>query len=161
MEPNFVENWLRRDPTRWMSGALAGLLSAVTATLLGMILSSSAGLQSWFPLKLFGTILLGPEATDINFALGAVAGAIILGMVSIVLGVVFSHFVYTNALNSLLAMGLVWGLFSWIFIFNLFMQSFKPIFAAQVPATAAFPVCLIFGLTMASVGFFDRLLRKH
>lgn len=159
MEPTFVENWLRRDPVRWLSGALAGLFSAILTSLLAMILASSSGLQSGFPLKLFGTILIGPVATDIHLSEGAVSGAILFGILCIFLGIVFAHFVYTNSIPSLLAMGLVWGIFSWIFIWNLFMQSFKPIFAAQIPSTAVFPVCILFGLALASVSFFDRIFR--
>ena len=161
MEPNLVENWLRRDPVRWISGGLAGLLAAIAAICLAMILSYCSGLQSWLPLKLVGTILMGPVATDVDLAQGAISGGILLALVSVFLGAVFSHFVYTNELKSLLAMGLVWGIFSWIFIWNLFMQSFSSIFAAQIPATVVFPICLLFGLTLASVSFFDRMLRTH
>ena len=161
MEPNFVTNWLRRDPIRWISGGLAGLFSAFVAMAIAMFFASSAGLQSWFPLKLFGTILLGPSATDVKFAQGAITGGILFAALCIFLGMVFAHFVYTNAFGALLAMGLVWGLFSWIFIFNLFMQSFKPVLAAHVPPTVAFPICVLFGLALSSVSLFDRLIRRH
>ena len=161
MEPNLVENWLRRDPVRWISGGLAGLLAAVVAIGFAMILASTAGLETWFPLKLIGSIVLGPVATDINLAQGAVAGGILFVLTCIFLGSVFAHFVYTNALKGLLAMGLVWGLFSWIFIWNLYMQSFNTILAAQVSSAAAFPICVLFGLTLASVSGFDRMIRHQ
>src|SRR5947209_5848509 len=140
MEPNLVENWLRRDPIRWVSGSLAGIFGAIVATIFAMFLSVSSGLQSWFPLKLLGTILMGASATDVDLTQGAVYGGVLFAVVSAFLGMVFAHFVYTNVLQERLIMGVVWGVFSWIFLWNLFMQSFKPIYAAQIPSTAVFPV---------------------
>jgi hypothetical protein len=159
MEPNFVTNWLRRDPTRWISGGLAGLFSAVLAMVLAMGLAKSAGFEAWFPVKLFGTLILGSAATEFTHPQGALVGALIIGALAIVLGIAFAHFVYTNAMAALLAMGLVWGVFSWIFIWNLFLQSYKTVFAAQISSVGAFPVCILFGIALASVSFFDRMLR--
>jgi hypothetical protein len=41
------------------------------------------------------------------------------------------------------------------------MPSFKPILAAHVPPTATFPICVLFGLALASVSFFDKMLRRR
>jgi len=160
METPFVTNWLRRDPIRWISGGLAGLFAAALAMALAMYFAQSSGFQSSFPIKLFGTILLGPHATDVDLSEGIVSGAILVGSVSAFLGMVFAHFVYTNAMGALLAMGLVWGLFSWVFIFNLFLQSFNTIFVAQISPSVAFPICVLFGLALSSVALFDRLIRR-
>jgi hypothetical protein len=59
----------------------------------------------------------------------------------------------------LLSIGLVWGTFSWIFIGNLFLPAWKAYTAAQVAKGATFPVMLIFGLSLATVAFFDQMIR--
>ncbi len=160
MEENLVEKWLRRDPVRWIAGGMAGVFAGAVAMGLAMVLASCAGMEIWFPVKLIGTVLLGASATEMGGAAGGiVAGSMVIGVLGALLGFVFSHFTYTNSIKALLAMGLVWGTFSWIFIWNLFLPSFKTIFAAQIPAGPVLPVCLIFGLALSSVAFFDRKLR--
>jgi len=160
MEQNLVEVWLRRDPVRWLSGGLAGLLAGAVAMAVAMGIATSFGFELWFPVKLVGTIALGPTATEMgtNMKSVYVGGSIIEGL-CLFLGVIFAHFTGTNNLVALLSMGLVWGTFSWIFIWNLFLQSFRPIFAAQIPSGPVFPVCLAFGLSLASVAFFDFIFR--
>ena len=162
MEYNLVEIWLRRDPVRWFSGVLAGLLAGAVAMGLGMMLAVNAGLETWFPIKLVGTILIGPSATGLGaqYASGIIAGAAISAVAFSFLGAVFAHFTGTNSLKALLPMGVVWGLFSWIFIWNLFMQSFRPIYAAQISSAAVFPICITFGVALASVSFFDGIFRR-
>src|SRR4051812_26042504 len=112
MEPNLVENWLRRDPIRWISGALAGLFAAIVTMGVAMILSAASGYQTSFPLKLIGTIVLGPDSTDMTYSRGVLIGAVLLILLCVFLGFVFAHFVYTNSIRALSAMGVVWGIFS-------------------------------------------------
>jgi len=161
MEYNLVEMWLRKDPTRWVAGALAGLFAGAVAMGLAVFIASSIGLEPFFPLKLIGTILLGPSATEIGVANGAITGAVLFESLTLFLGVIFSHFVGSNKMGALLPMGLVWGIFSWIFIWNLFLQSFRPIFVAKVSSSPVFLVCLVFGLALTSVKLFDPLLRGN
>jgi hypothetical protein len=159
MEYNLVEIWLRKDPVRWVSGALAGLIAGVVAMGVAGFVSTSFGMEFWFPVKLMGSIVLGPYATEFSSTNGVLAGWAVVEILAMFLGAVYAHFTGTNAVGPLLAMGLVWGTFTWIFIWNLFMQSFKSISAVRVPSTATFPVCIAFGLALASVTVFDRMMR--
>lgn len=159
MEYNLVEVWLRKDPVRWVAGVLAGLFAGAVAMAVAMAISVHYQFEPTFPLQLVGTIALGPSATEIGNMSGTIAGSVILGCLCSFLGFIFAHFTGTNAVGSLLAMGLVWGTFSWIFIWNLFMQSFRPIFAARIPSGPVFPICIAFGLALASVSVFDRVMR--
>jgi hypothetical protein len=161
MEYNLVEFWLRRDPVRWLAGVLGGLFAGAVAIGLAMVLASINGYETWFPVKLMGTILLGPVATDTAPSQNAIlAGLIVFEGVCVFWGFIFSHFVMATRIPSLLAMGLVWGIFSWIFTWNLFMQSFRQIFAAQIPSGLALPVCIAYGVSLVSVGIIDRLMKS-
>jgi hypothetical protein len=51
-------------------------------------------------------------------------------------------------------MGLVWGTFSWIFLWNLFMQSFRTIYVAQIPSASVFAIWMTFGISLTSLAFF-------
>ncbi len=151
--------WLRKDPIRWLCGGVSGLFAGGIAVLVSMICAHSAGLEMAFPVKLLGTILEGPSATDVNTWNGFIAGALLLAVLCVFLGAIFSHFVGTNSLKALVPMGLVWGIFSWIFIWNLFFQSFPTLFAAQVASGVVFIICISFGLSLTSVAFFDSVFR--
>jgi hypothetical protein len=159
MEYNLVETWLRRDPIRWIAGILGGIFAGLVAMAVAVGVSSYLGWDPLFPIKLLGTPLLGASATDLQSMQGVISGAILIEAICIFWGVVFAHFTATNSVSALLWMGLAWGAFSWIFIWNLFLQSFKPIFAAGIPAGPALPVCFAYGLGLASIAFFDRMLR--
>ena len=162
MEYNLVEIWLRRDPIRWLAGLLGGLVAGVFAMLVGMFIATSAGMEATFPVKLLGTIVLGASATELHQVQGALVGFLVLEFICVFWGVIFAHFTGTNSVKALLSMGLVWAAFSWIFIWNLFLPSFKTIFAANISAGAAVPVCLAYGLGLATISFFDSMLReKH
>lgn len=159
---DLVEMWLRKDRTRWVAGVLAGALAAVVMMLVSMILSAALGNEFWFPVKVAALPFMGNTAT----AFGMHLGAILLGMAVYVtigafFGAIFSHFVFTNSMPALFGMGLTWGIFSWIFINNLFIPAFSDIIAAQLSAARAFPANLAFGVSLVSVAFFDRMLRGN
>ena len=159
MEYNLVETWLRRDPIRWIAGILGGIFAGLLAMAVAVGVSSALGWDPTFPIKLMGTPILGAAATDLQSTQGTIAGAFLIEALGIFWGIVFAHFTATNSVSALFWMGLAWGAFSWIFTWNLFLQSFKPIFAARIPAGPALPVCIAYGLGLVSVAFFDRLLR--
>lgn len=160
MDQNLVEIWLRRDPVRWIAGAIAGLIAGVIAILVAGWVASLYQFEFWFPVKLLGTILLGPSATELGTHRGGIlAGGVIFEGLGLFLGVVYAHFTGTNRLVALIPMGLVWGIFSWIFIWNLFMQSFPTVRAARIPPGPVLPVCLAFGISLALVALFDALFR--
>src|SRR5215210_2245512 len=160
MEYNLVEMWLRKDPIRWVSGALAGLLAGFVALVVAAVIASALHYEALFPIKLIGSIILGPSATAVDNNSGVLPGVVLFEGVALFLGFVYGHFTSVNQMTALLPMGLVWGIFSWIFIWNLFMQSFLTVFAARIPSGAILLVCIAFGIALSSVSVFDRMLRK-
>ena len=160
MELNLVEFWLRRDPVRWRVGVLGGMIAAVFAVLVAMLISASYGVEIWFPVKVAAAVLLGPEATEYGLLLKPIlVGVIAIAALSGFLGFLFAHFVWSNSIPVLLSMGLVWGIFSWIFIWNLFLQSLRQIFSLHLPSALAFVICVAFGLALAVIAPLDRVCR--
>lgn len=159
-EVNLVALWLDFDRTRWVAGVLAGLFAGIVAIAVAMLLSVVGGGEVWFPVKLMATPILGAGATEYGFKLGAlIVGFLFIEVLCAFWGFVYGHFVKTNSLGALLAMGLTWGIFGWIFIWNLFFHAFNTILYADVSAGAAFPVFIAYGVSLTVVGFFDRALR--
>jgi hypothetical protein len=160
-EMNLVVQWTRIDPTRWIAGALAGILGMVIAMVLGGIFSKAGGMDFLFPVKLMATPILGASATEFAAGAGAIiVGALVVGALGAFWGFVYGHFVFSNSMSALLPMGLVWAVYLWIFNWNLFLQSFKTISVTDLPRSLVFFVCLAYGFSLASVAFFDRALRK-
>jgi hypothetical protein len=157
---DMVALWLRKDPKRWIAGLASGLFAGAVAMAFAAIFAQIGGFDLLFPAKLFGAILLGPGATDTTSGMGAaLTGFILFEAICAFFGFVYSHFVATNASGSLLAMGAVWGIFSWIFLWDLFFQSFAVIRFSGITPGIALPICMAYGLSLASVAFFDRMLR--
>jgi hypothetical protein len=156
-----VQYWLRKDPTRWFAGVLGGAFAGLVAMAVAMAIASSAGFEFWYPVKLFSTPFLGGAGTDNTSMTGAWIGIAMWEALAVFWGFVYSHFVYTNSFRSLLPMGLVWGLFLWIFNWNLYLQSFKPIRWAAIPSSTAILLCVLYGVSLASVGIFDRMMRPQ
>jgi hypothetical protein len=122
-----------------------------------MAFSVGGGLEAFYPVKIPAIPLLGAEAMVLGPQLSAlVTGLAVHLLLSAVLGIAYAHFTVTNTLLPLLGAGFVWGTFSWIFIFNLFIQSFTEINALQLPRGPALFVCLAFGFALSSVRWFDR-----
>lgn len=157
---DIVAIWLRKDPARWVAGIIAGALAGLIAMAVAMGLASASAMELWYPVKLMSTPILGAVGTDNSIMTGAIVGLIVWEFVAIFWGFVYSHFVGTNSFRSLLAMGLVWGIFLWIFNWNLYYQSFKPIRWSGVPSSAAILVCVVYGLSLSSVCVFDRMFRR-
>jgi hypothetical protein len=149
---NVVEFWLRKDPKRWVSGIISGCIAMGVALIVAGLFASSHGMEFTFPIKLFGTILSGASATETGNSSGIFSGLVFLGLVGGFWGLIYSHFVITNQFKPLLAMGLVWGIFLWIFNWNLYFQSFKTIRAADLSSGPLFPICLAYGLSLAVIG---------
>ena len=161
MEYDLVAQWLRRDRARWIAGAISGLFAAAVAILAGMTLSALTG-QSDITLtpKIFGTLIVGSSATEYTSGVGLWAGTLVLEILGMISGMIYSHFVPSQSLYALLPMGAAWGIFSWIFLWNLTLQSFTTISALGVPSSEAFAVCLSFGLSLSLIKLFDPLARK-
>lgn len=161
MDANIVEIWLRKDPVRWISGALAGALAGAIAMAFAMALANGFGLDPYLPLKVPALPLVGNGALEMGMNTSVILkGAMVHEVLCLVLGVLYAHFTGTNAFWPLLGVGLTWGAFSWIFLNNLFFPAWRVVFVADVSAGAAFFVCLVFGVALTSVSLFDRLLRR-
>jgi hypothetical protein len=157
---NVVAIWLRRDPVRWMAGALAGLFAGLVAAAFGMVFAAVLGADLFYPIKWMALPVLGGEAMEAGLNLPAlIIGLVVLEALCMIQGIVYAHMTGTNSLSALLGVGVVFGLFTWIFIINLYMPSFLGIRTVNMPPGAAFPVCLVMGLSLTSVAFFDRLVR--
>lgn len=157
---DLIALWLRKDPKRWVAGAMAGVFAGLVAMVFAGILCVASGSEFWFAFKVPALPILGAEATTLGFHLPAIAvGLVAYSALCAVLGAVYSHFAATNAIKPLLAVGLVWGLFSWIFICNLFIQSWRVVFDAKLSSAGMLFMCLVFGLSLSTVAFFDRVIR--
>lgn len=159
-EMNLVSQWSRIDPTRWISGILAGILGGGVLMVVAGLFASRGGFEFTFPIKLMATPFLGASATEIGQNMNAlIVGALFIEVIATFWGFVYSHFVFTNKVGSLAAMGVVWGIYLWIFNWNLYFQSFKTISVTQLPRAPIFFICIAYGLSLISVTFFDRALR--
>lgn len=157
---DIVALWLRWDTVRIISGVLAGIVAGLFAAGVGGLFSVVGGKSLFYPIQVLSTVLLGSPGTEIAAGAGAlIAGLVVLMALSVFWGVIFAQFVPTNSLPSLLGMGLAWGAFTWIFIWNLFLPSFDAVLWLHISAGVAFPICLVYGIALTSVAFFDRALR--
>ncbi len=158
-DTNLVEIWLRKDPARWVAGAMAGIFAGLLAGAFAMAVAKMLGYEMWFPIKLAALPFLGGRATEFGINAGLITGLIVMESLCMVLGMVYAHFTGLNSLPLLLGAGFTWGCFSWIFINNLFTPAFPDISAANLSKAPGFFVCMVFGLSLTSVAFFDRMVR--
>lgn len=156
-----VDKWLRVDPARWIAGAFTGVFAGLMMMGFAMILAKLGGLDVTLPLKLPAVPVLGSMATDYEAGIKAIViGLIVHSGICAILGAVFSHFTYTNSLGSLFGMGLTWGLFSWIFICNLFTPSFNEVLWVDVNHHLPMLfIHIVFGISLISLRVFDPLFR--
>jgi hypothetical protein len=160
MEINLTETWLRKDPVRWTAGAISGFAAGLVAIMVSMVVSRASGGDPWIMLKLFASVFVGPEALRLG------VGAPILGVgfvayqvLSVILGVAFSHFVFTNRVLPVLAMGFTWGFFQWVFWANLYLQSFRTFVASDISSGPRLLICMSFGLSLIVLVWIDPILR--
>ena len=159
-EVKLVEMWLRKDPVRWVAGAMAGAFAGLVMIAAAMVILRILGMEAWTPIKVAAIPFLGSSALETGLvAKSLLTGFIVHEGLCIVLGIAYAHLTGTNSLGALLGVGLTWGAFSWVFINNLFSPSFRDVMVAQVPQGAAFFYCMIFGISLSSGAFFDRMLR--
>lgn len=156
---NMVSLWLTPDKTRWVSGIISGWIAAAIAMCVGGIISVAHDLQFVFPVKLMGTVLLGRSATDYTSSSGFLAGLIVVGFILGFWGFVYGHFVRSNSKWAFLGMGFTWGIFLWVFNWNLTLHSFKNLSAANVTPGAALAVCMAYGWGMSVIGIVDPILK--
>lgn len=161
MELNLVESWVKKDPARWIAGALAGLFAGLAMLAFAVILFALLGYDAWAPVKIAAVPFLGGEAMAYGNTQGLIFGFVVHELFSMFIGFVFGHFVFTNSLPGLLGMGLTWGIFAWIFLNNLYFNSWREYFVVEMPRGAGFFSLLVFGISLTSVAFFDRMVRRR
>jgi hypothetical protein len=158
---DIVAIWLRRDPARWIAGAMAGFFAGLVMLAFATVLSALFGPEPWFPVKIPAVVFYGGYATEYGIHISRMlAGFLLHESLCVVLGVIYAHFTGTNNMPALLGAGFTWGAFSWIFIQCLFAPAIRQIYAMNLPRGPAFFVCMVFGLSLASVAFFDRMVRR-
>jgi hypothetical protein len=157
---NLVALWLDADKVRFAAGIAAGLFAGLVALAFAGVLAAAGGMEFTFPTKLMGTWIVGASGTEVGANLGHVlAGVAVVEVLSAFWGFVYAHFVKTNSLGALLAMGLVWGVFGWIFHWNLYFHSIRTILASNVGPGAPLLVFVVWGVSLTCVAFFDRAFR--
>lgn len=156
---SFVAPWLKIDPTRWMAGWLTGALGASCGIAGSMALAAYHGVEAEFPPRLLATLLLGPEATTFQHPSSLWVGFGVAKVIGGFWGLVYGHFVWAEKISASLGMGLTWGLFAWIFNWNLFLQSFSSIAAAEVSPAAGLLSCLIYGLSFLAFPSILKIIR--
>lgn len=164
IDPNedhaIVAIWLKKDPVRWVAGAMAGLVAGAAMMAFAVLLSKITGAPDiLYPLKVPALPLLGLEATEMASMKGAIVGFAAHEILCIFLGFIYAHFTGTNRFYPLLGVGLTWGAFGFVFISALFSQSFRAIFVQGLPLGMVFFCWMVFGVALTSVSFFDRALR--
>jgi len=151
---------LKWDPKRLLAGVLSGLFAGIIAAAFAVLFAKLLGADPMFPIKFAAIPILGEQALRFDNSQALIVGFLTHELLCVVLGVVYAHFTGVNSLPALLGAGLMWGSFSWIFISCLFVQAFPNIAALSLPKQVFFPFNMVFGLSLASTGFFDRLLRS-
>lgn len=157
-EMNLIGTWLVFDLPRLIAGAMAGVTAGLVAWVFAGILALAGGYEFWYPFKIPAAPILQNDAMTYGITLAILLGTFVMCAISAVLGMVYSHFVKSNRWDALLGAGFMWGTFSWIFINNLFVNSFQNIRELDLPKGAAFFVLLVFGFSLASLRLYDHLI---
>lgn len=155
---DLVALWLVFDLPRTIAGALAGITAGLIALVFAAFLAKAGGYEFWYPFKIPAAPILKNDALTYGLTPAIVIGTIVHSAICAVLGMVYSHFVKWNKLSALLACGFMWGTFSWVFINNLFVNSFQNIRELDIPKGAAFFVLLVFGFSLSTLKIYDRIL---
>jgi hypothetical protein len=156
---NVVALWTSVDKVRWAAGVVSGWIAGAIAMGVAGIVASSHGFEFLFPVKLLGTCLLGSSATAYGNTSGLIAGLVVTGFISGLWGFVYSHFVRSGSMYTILGMGFTWGAFLWIFNWNLLLHSVKAVSAAEIPSSAAFLTCMVYGFSMGVLAIVDPMFR--
>ena len=157
-EMDLVATWLVFDLPRTIAGALAGVFATLVAWIFAGFLAKAGGYEFWYPFKIPAVIVYGRDALTYGMGSAVVVGTVIACAVGAVFGMIYSHFVKSNRLDALLGAGFMWGTFSWVFPNNLFSKSILNVRELELSSGAAFFVLLVFGLSLASLKIFDRIL---
>ena len=158
-----VAIWLRKDPARWIAGIFAGAFAGLVAIVFAMFLCKLGGMDPWSPIKVGAIPLMGGDAMELGVHMKFIVTGLITELaLAAWLGFCYAHFTGAGASPKvLLGASFTWGCFSWIFIFCLYIQSFTEIKVLMLPKGPAFFIMMVYGLSLASVSFFDRMFRRN
>jgi hypothetical protein len=157
---NLVAAWLRFDIRRVIAGGFAGAFAGIVALVFAMVLATKFGYEIWYPVKIAAVPFLGAAAMDYGNMQGLIVGLMVHLALSATLGKIYGHFSIFSEFLPLLALGLVWGVFSWIFISCLFVQAFTEVFALNLSMGAAFFVNMVYGIALSSLTIFNKMLKQ-
>ena len=160
-EIRVVQIWTNPRPSRIIAGALAGLFAGTVMQIFGVIYCAIRGFDLTMPMKIPGLVVIGREALGFHSFPGIVAGLAVFYALTAFLGAVYAHMTGVNHRFTLFGVGLTWGIFSWVFITNLFLPAFHAYREADLPRAIMFFAWLVFGVSLMSVSFFDKNGLKH
>lgn len=156
---DLIALWLKFDLPRLIAGGLAGAFAGIVMAAFAGLCAKMGGYEFLYPVKIAAAPFLGNVATNYGMNMGPIVlGFVVHETICIVLGMIYGHFTKTNKFLPLLGAGFMWGTFSWVFIQNLFVRSFIDVRTADLPSGVAFFVLLVFGFSLISISFFDRLI---
>lgn len=160
-DTDIVALWVKRDPIRWTAGVLGGLFAGIVMLVVSGLLCAANGLDVLLPVKMAALPILGGAATE--FAAGMptlITGFAMHELMCAFLGFVYAQFTGGNSKRLLFGVGITWAAFGWVFITCLFTPSWRDVLVLEFPKGIAFAGWMSYGVSLMSVGFFDRLLRK-
>ena len=156
-EYSLVAMWCAPRRARLIGGLLAGAFAGTMMLLFGMIYCAATGNDIMAPMKISAIPFLGGDALAYGSVPGLVVGTIAFYTVMSLLGMAYGHLTGINSRKGLFGVGLTWGAFGWVFINNLFLPAFRPYLAAGIPRGVMFFAWMVYGLSLMSVMWFDRV----
>ena len=156
-EFNLAEMWATPRAARLRAGVFAGIFAGIMMQIFGIIFHIFTGDELLKGMKIAALPVLGREALAYGVGPGLFVGLAMFFLLSIILGVAYAHFTGINNKKGLFGIGLTWAAFSWVFITCLFSPSFRSYHEADISRGAMFFAWIVFGLSLMSVAWFDRV----
>ena len=144
-EYNLVHLWTHPRPWRIVAGVLGGAFAGIMMLAFGMIFCAVKGIDIMAPMKISAIPFLGGAAMEYGSASGLAVGLLAFFTLTSVLGGFYAYFTGVNNRMALLGTGFTWGAFSWVFITDLFMPSFRAYYVAKIPSGTMFFAWMVFG----------------
>lgn len=156
-EYNLAEMWATFRGARIRAGVMAGIFAGIMMQIYGIIYHAVAGDDLLKGMKIAALPVLGNSALTYGVGAGLFVGLAMFFLLTIVLGVAYAHFTGVNNKKGLFGIGLTWAAFSWVFITCLFSPSFRSYHEAEISRGGMFFAWIVFGLSLMSVAWFDRV----
>ena len=147
-----------RDRDRYLGwvpvGLVGGELGGLGLALTSMIWAWFNGLGFWYPLSLFGSLLLGESAVSHGAAASAdLLGVAILVVLSALFGLVFTYGVAHTGLaqGAIIALGVGWGLLLWAIGVAFIDAQFIPAGLSDAPTSMMVVSFIVWGFLLGLV----------